>query len=94
MVYCLSYCHIREDKMIRIKIPNAKQINGAEVRTILGRNPRFMAISGGFLELPDDLTQTEVDTINTALYPDNASWTSLTAAQKIELIAKKLGVIP
>lgn len=79
--------------MIRIQIPKAKEISGAEVRKILGRNPRFMAISGGYLELPDDTTAVEVDAINTALYPDNASWTSLTAAQKIDLIAKKLGVI-
>ncbi|MBI4016780.1 MAG: hypothetical protein HY363_03745 [Candidatus Aenigmarchaeota archaeon] len=79
--------------MIRIKIPPAKQINGAEVRQILGKNPRFIAISGDFLELPDDLTQTEIDNINTALYPDNINWASLTATQKIELIAKKLGVI-
>jgi len=80
--------------MIRIKIPNAKQINGAEVRQILGKNPRFIAITGVYLELPDDTTATEVDAINAALYPDNANWASLTAAQKIELIAKKLGVIP
>ncbi len=43
--------------------------------------------------MPDDTTVAEVDAINTALYPDTASWTSLTAAQKIELIAKKMGII-
>lgn len=74
-------------------MPPAKQLSGAEVRKILGRNPRFMAISGGVLELPDDTTPVEVDAINTAMYPDNANWASLTAAQKVDLIAKKLGLI-
>ena len=80
--------------MIRIKIPNAKQINGAEVRQIIGKNPRFMAISGGFLELPDDLTPTEIQAINDLIYPDKNSWTSLTVEQKVELVAKKMGVVP
>jgi len=80
--------------MIRIKIPNAKQINGAEVRQILGKNPRFMAISGGFLELQDDLTPTEIQAINDAIYPDKNNWNTLTVEQKVDLMAKKLGVVP
>ena len=79
--------------MIRIKIPNTKQISGAEVRKILGRNPRFMAISGGYLELPDDTTQTDIDKINAMLYSEEATFKVMLPNQQVEFLAKKLGVI-
>ncbi|MBI4140558.1 hypothetical protein HY485_01830, partial [Candidatus Woesearchaeota archaeon] len=70
--------------MIRIQIPKAKEISGVEVRKILGRNPRFMAISGGYLELPDDTTVAEADAINTAFYPDEAKILTETVEQRLD----------
>lgn len=69
------------------------EIGNSKVITALGEIPRFIGYSGDYLELPDDMTQADVDKINAVLYPDNSTWNSLTAAQKIELIAKKLGLI-
>ena len=86
--------------MIRIKIPQTATVNNNSVRTALGKLPDFIGITDTHIELPDNLTQTDIDNINTALYSEQANWQTLLAALPIAQQAvwtkllKKIGELP